>query len=52
MEKKLTQTNEYVFEAYGVKLRLTDEELKKTSELTSEDIDAMRKVKLCTLKFF
>lgn len=50
VEKKVEKTNEYVVEAYGIKLRLTDEELKKTSELTSEDIDAMRKVKLCTLK--
>ena len=49
VEKKVEKTNEYVVEVHGVKLRLSDEELKKTSELTSEDIDALRKVKLCTI---
>lgn len=49
VEKKVEKTNEYVVEVHGVKLRLSDEELKKTSDLTSEDIDALRKVKKCVI---
>ena len=49
MEKKVENKNELVVEVYGIKLRLSDEEVKRTSELTSEDIDALRKVRMCVL---
>ena len=49
VEKKVEKTNEYLVEVYGVNLRLSDEEIKKTSELTSEDIDGLRKVKMCVI---
>lgn len=43
------EKKEYKVEMYGVQLRLSDEEVKKTSDLTSEDIDNLSRAQLCVL---
>ena len=52
VEKKVNEVKAEVkvVNLYGYDFKLSEEVLKKTSELTSEDIDALPKVPLCTLE--
>lgn len=52
VEKKVNEVKQEVkvVNLYGYDFKLSEEVLKKTSELTSEDIDALPKVPLCTLE--
>lgn len=52
VEKKVNEVKAEVkvVNLYGYDFKLSDEVLKKTSELTNEDIDLLPKVPLCTLE--